>query len=127
MEKLEQLTLDALRTEPSYEGATERLAQGQTIRLLHAAMGMCTESAEFLDMLKKHIFYGKPIDGPNAIEEMGDATWYQRIGCDVLETAFIEMLERNVRKLRARFPEKFMEANALNRNLDAEREILEGR
>jgi NTP pyrophosphatase (non-canonical NTP hydrolase) len=117
---------DALRTEPEYGAAVERLQDPRTVRLLHVAMGLCTEAGEFLDVLKKHIFYGKPIDDVNLVEELGDTSWYQRIGCDALEITFTEMLLRNVRKLRARFPEKFTEANANERDLDTERRILEG-
>jgi len=116
----------ALRTEPDYAACAQRLQDPDTVRLLHAAMGLATESAELVDMLKKHIFYGKPLDWANAIEEMGDASWYQRIGCDVAGVTFLEMLLINVRKLRERFPDKFTEEAALARDLDTERRILEG-
>lgn len=117
---------EALRTEPEYEGALQRLQDVRTVRLLHVAMGLATEAAEFVDMLKKHIFYGKPIDETNALEELGDVTWYERIGIDALETTYAEILERNVAKLRHRFPEKFSEEKAANRDLIGERKILEG-
>lgn len=39
-----------------------RFQNPQTIRLIHAAMGMMTETGEFMDILKRHLFYGKPID-----------------------------------------------------------------
>lgn len=114
----EGLTSDALRTEPEYAGALmARFQDPQMIRLLHAAMGMCTEAAEFLDMLKKHFFYGKAFDRVNAIEEIGDSTWYERIGCSALSIMYLEMIRRNVNKLRQRFPEKFTEADAINRNV----------
>ena len=133
-EQFEQFVRDALRTEPSrvqYEEALARLmATGRngltTLRLLHAAMGLATEAGEFLDALKKHIFYGKPIDPVNLIEEIGDSSWYERIGCDALGVAYLEMLLRNVNKLRSRFPDKFDESQALDRNLGDERKILEG-
>lgn len=59
--------------------------------------------------------------------ELGDCTWYERVGCAALEIAYLEMLERNVAKLKARFPERYSDTAAINRNLKAEREILEGR
>lgn len=123
---LESITAAALRTEPEYTAAISRLKDPNTVRLLHAAMGMCTESAELLDMLKKHIFYGKPIDKVNAVEEIGDASWYQRIGCDALSVEYAEMLLINVRKLKKRFPVQFNEHAAVNRDLDKERDVLEG-
>lgn len=118
--------LAALRTEPDYKAAMARLQNVKAVRLLHVAMGLVTEAGEFTDQLKKHIFYGKPIDEVNLIEELGDSSWYERIGTDALEIKFLDMLQRNIDKLRARFPEKFTEERAENRNLSREREILEG-
>lgn len=122
----EQFTKDALRTEPDYSQAAARLSDPRTVRLLHAAIGMATEAGEFLDMLKKHIFYGKSVDKVNAVEEIGDSTWYERIACDELQVGYLEMIAINVKKLRKRFPEKFTEQEAVNRDIAAERVVLEG-
>ena len=116
----------ALRTESyDFEVMKERLQNEVTIRLLHSAMGISTEAGELLDMLKKHIFYGKPIDFPNAKEEIGDALWYSAIAIDVLKTTLDEVMSVNIEKLKARYPEKFTSENALNRDLKKERIILE--
>jgi NTP pyrophosphatase (non-canonical NTP hydrolase) len=109
-----------------YTPVIDRLKEVHTLRLLHAAMGLCTESGEFMDMLKKHILYGKPIDRPNLQEELGDLEWYIALAIDELTTTFGVVFELNINKLRARYPNKFTEHDALNRNLDKEREILEG-
>ena len=125
---LEKFVWAATRTEPSpyeYAKAFNRLADERTIRLLHAAIGLCTEAGEFLDALKKHIFYGKSLDLVNLKEELGDSSWYERIALDALEVRYLDMLQTNVDKLYARFPEKFAEDKALNRDLEKEREILE--
>ena len=121
----ESLTEDALRTEPDYTGALFRLQDKRTIRLLHAAMGMATEAGEFLDMLKKYVYYGKPLDTVNAIEEIGDSTWYERIACDELDVEYLEMVAINIRKLKKRFPDKFSETHAIKRNTAAERRQME--
>lgn len=126
--EMEHFVQDALRTEPTeaqYRVAIERLSNMEMIRLLHVAMGLATEAGEFVDQLKKHIFYGKPIDRVNLSEELGDTTWYERIGVDVLKDRYHAMLVRNVDKLKKRFPEKFSEEKATNRDLPAERSILE--
>jgi hypothetical protein len=102
-----------------------RMSDPQTIRLMHGAMGLCTESAELLDMLKKHIFYGKPLDFVNAAEEVGDNQWYAGLIIDVLKTTMDEILSCNINKLALRYPEKFTDHHAINRNVDAERELLE--
>lgn len=126
--EMDRMVDDAVRTEPNrggYATAHARLADVRTLRLLHVAMGLCTEAGEFVDQLKKHIFYGKTLDKVNLIEELGDSSWYERIACDALEIGYLDMLERNIAKLRARFPEKFSEERAQTRDLVKERVILE--
>ncbi len=96
-----------------------------TERLLHAGIGMATEAGEFLDALKKSVFYGKELDRTNLKEELGDLLWYIAIAMDALETDFDTEMRRNIAKLRARYGEAFSETAAEQRDLDAEREILE--
>lgn len=95
-------------------------------RLLHAAIGMTTESGEFIDAIKKYLFYGKQLDKTNLKEEIGDLLWYIAIACDALETTIGAEMYRNINKLRQRYPMQFNEHDAMNRDLDAERGILEG-
>lgn len=122
----ENYVQNVLRSEsPVTNELRNRLQNEDTIRLLHAAMGMATEAGEFLDMLKKHIFYGKPMDFVNAKEEVGDQMWYAGLAIDVLKTTFNEVLTVNINKLKARYPEKFTEEAAINRDLTTERNILE--
>lgn len=102
-----------------------RLTDPDTIRLIHAAMGMVTESAELMDMIKKHIFYGKPLDIVNAIEELGDNQWYVGLAVDVLRTTVNEIMTVNINKLKLRYPEKFNEKDAVDRDVVAERVLLE--
>jgi NTP pyrophosphatase (non-canonical NTP hydrolase) len=97
----------------------------KNIRLLHALMGLTTEAGESLDALKKHLFYGKPLDEVNLKEEMGDLFWYLAIMADTLGVSFEEIQERNIEKLKARYGEKFTDEKAINRNLETERSILE--
>lgn len=104
-----------------------RLSEPKIIRLLHASIGLTTESGEFIDALKKYIFYGKPIDEVNLAEELGDLFWYIGLACDELGVDFESVWEKNIAKLKARYPEKFTEKAALNRNLNKERGILEGK
>lgn len=107
---------------------TENISDKQKmIDLQHAALGMVTESAEFADMLKKHLFYGKPLDEVNLAEEIADNLWYCAMALRALGTDFETAMERNIAKLKARYPEKFTEELAENRNLDKERAILEGK
>lgn len=94
-------------------------------RLIHAAMGMQTESAEFTDALKKAIFYGKTLDVPNLKEELGDLLWYVSIAMDELGTSYEQEMARVNKKLKERYHEKFTTEKAINRDLQKERKILE--
>jgi len=97
----------------------------KTQDLIHASMGLVTEAGEFQDMLKKHLYYGRKLDEVNLKEEIGDTLWYCAIALNALGTDFETVMQTNIDKLKARFPEKFTEDNANSRNLDKEREILE--
>jgi NTP pyrophosphatase (non-canonical NTP hydrolase) len=93
--------------------------------VLHAAMGLCTESAELLDALKKNMFYGKELDVVNLEEELGDLMWYMAYLLRELDLDFSRILQNNIDKLMIRYPEKFDQAKALDRDLDSERKELE--
>jgi hypothetical protein len=94
-------------------------------RLLHGTMGVDTESGELTDSLKKHMFYGKPLDLVNINEEIGDLLWYIALICNECNFSFEDIMKRNIDKLKARYPEKFTSEKALNRDLETERKILE--
>lgn len=95
-------------------------------RLLHAAVGCVTESGEMLDALKKHMYYGKHLDIVNVLEEAGDILWYLAILFDELDTDFATEQRRVIEKLKSRFPDKFTVKNAFERDINAERKVLEG-
>ena len=97
----------------------------QNPRILHAAIGLVTESGELIDAIKKSMFYGKPLDIVNIKEEAGDMLWYLAILFDEIDTDFETEQARVIAKLKQRFPDKFTQANAADRDLVAERAILE--
>ena len=76
-------------------------------RLLTAAVGMSAESGEFIEVVKKMIFQGKPVNEENLFHlkrELGDVMWYVAQACMALDTTFDEIVEMNVEKLKARYP-----------------------
>ena len=79
---------------------------------IHMALGMVTEAGELADIFKKNLAYKKPIDWINAREEVGDIMWYLVNFCSMNGFDLEEILERNIAKLKARYPEKFTEENA---------------
>ena len=76
-------------------------------RLLTAGVGINAEGGEFLEIVKKMIFQGKPWNQDNRehlIIELGDIMWYVAQACMALGISFDEVLERNVKKLEKRYP-----------------------
>jgi NTP pyrophosphatase (non-canonical NTP hydrolase) len=92
---------------------------------VHMIFGMLTEIGELADIFKKNLAYKKEIDWINVKEEVGDLMWYTANFCKANEFDLEKILETNIDKLIARYPEKFTEEKANNRDLDAEREVLE--
>lgn len=92
----------------------------------HMLFGMLTELGEITDVFKKYLAYEKDIDWVNVKEEIGDLMWYIAGFCNINDLDLEEILQTNIDKLRARYPEKFNTDKALNRDLNKERGILEG-
>lgn len=119
---------NAIKTESNdFDAIAARLADPSKIRILHSLIGLATEVGELQDAVKKHVFYGKPLDTVNLAEEMGDVFWYLAILSDALGAPFEGIMEKNIAKLKARYGDKFTETAALNRDLDTERKILEAK
>ena len=76
-------------------------------RLLTAGVGINAEGGEFLEIVKKMVFQGKPWDDHNRehlIIELGDLLWYVAQATQALGVSFEEVIERNVSKLEKRYP-----------------------
>ena len=97
----------------------------RAINIIHAIIGMATESGELLEMFYKTVFNDAAFDDVNASEEVGDTMWYQALLIRALGTTFDSEQRGNIAKLRARFPNAFTEYDANNRDLFMEREVLE--
>ena len=92
----------------SFDGRLFELSKDVKIeRLLTAAVGISAEGGEFLEIVKKIAFQGKPYDEASLNHlkiELGDVLWYVAQACMALDTTFDEILEMNVDKLKARYP-----------------------
>jgi len=78
-----------------------------THRALTAALGLCAESGEFTEIIKKIVFQGKPVNQENLFHlkrELGDIMWYVAQACMALDVSIDEVIEMNVDKLKARYP-----------------------
>ena len=75
--------------------------------LLTGAVGMSAEGGEFMEIVKKCIFQGKPLDDDtkfHAKRELGDIMWYWINSCRALGLDPNEVVAENVRKLESRYP-----------------------
>ena len=76
-------------------------------RLLTAGVGINAEGGEFLEIIKKMVFQGKPWNDDNRehlIIELGDLLWYVAQATQALDISFEEVIETNIKKLERRYP-----------------------
>ena len=93
--------------------------------IVHGILGVATEGVELVQALAKSMQSGEEIDLVNIKEEMGDVFWYLAILANRLGVSFEDVQETVIKKLRHRFPDKFSNEKANDRDLDGERQILE--
>lgn len=83
--------------------------------LLNGVMGLCGESGEAIDIVKKHMFHGHPLDKEALKKELGDIAWYLAETAYALDMPLEDILKTNIEKLKQRYPEGFSESNSINR------------
>ena len=83
--------------------------------LINGVMGLCGESGEAIDIVKKHLHQGHELDREKLIKELGDIAWYLAETATALDVSLEEVLERNIEKLRSRYPEGFSTERSVNR------------
>ena len=106
--------VDGVTSHPSkdYKSFLESIeyldGEGSNIhRLLTAAVGISAEGGEFMEIVKKMLFQGKPWSHDNRehlIIELGDVLWYVMQACKALHVSLDEVIEGNVEKLKKRYP-----------------------
>lgn len=85
--------------------------------VLNGCLGLAGESGEVLDMVKKWVFHEKELDKDHLKKEIGDVMWYVAMLCESFGFSLDEILQMNVDKLRARYPEGFDPEKAEERYL----------
>ncbi len=83
--------------------------------LMNSVMGLCGESGEAIDLVKKHIFHGHPLNREKLIAELGDVAWYIAEAATALDVDLEEILQGNIDKLKKRYPEGFSVEKSINR------------
>ncbi len=83
--------------------------------LMNALMGLCGESGEAIDLMKKHLYQGHDLDREKLIKELGDVAWYLAEAATGLGVDLSEIMQRNLDKLHARYPQGFDTNRSQNR------------
>lgn len=95
------------------------------VEVLHGIIGIITESSELAEALVNAVHSGAPLDMVNLSEECGDVLWYMACILRHTNKSFHDLQVQNIAKLRKRYPNGFLAYDALNRDLGAERSVLE--
>lgn len=105
-----------------YQVAAMRTAQTDKFSandlLLNSALGLCGESGEVADLVKKHRFQGHDIDLEHVAKELGDISWYLAVGAYAIGYDLETILRMNKEKLEARYPDGFSSDRSLHRAKD---------
>ena len=103
-----------------YQAAALRTAQTDKLTasdiLLNSALGLCGESGEVADLLKKYHFQGHNLDLDHVAKELGDVAWYLAVGAYAIGFDLETILQMNVDKLKARYPDGFSTDRSLHRD-----------
>lgn len=82
--------------------------------LINSVMGLCGESGEAIDIVKRWLAQGHELDKEHLAKELGDIAWYLAEAATALDIPLEDILQTNIDKLKKRYPEGF----------EAERSIL---
>lgn len=75
--------------------------------LINSVMGLCGESGEAIDIVKKWMAHGHELDKDHLAKELGDIAWYLAEAATALDMDLEDILQANIEKLRKRYPEGF--------------------
>lgn len=93
----------------------DRAYTGHELMLVWTAMGLAGESGEVADTIKKAVFHQHGIDRAELIKELGDVCWYVAGLCSILDVDLSTVMERNIAKLRVRYPDGYSSADSAAR------------
>ena len=83
--------------------------------LMDSALGLCGESGEVADLLKKHLMQGHPFDREKFAKELGDVAWYLAEAATALGMDLETILQMNIEKLKRRYPDGFNVEKSIHR------------
>ena len=75
--------------------------------LINSVMGLCGESGEAIDIVKKWLAQGHELDKEHLMKELGDTAWYLAEAATALDLPLEQILQANIDKLKKRYPDGF--------------------
>lgn len=111
---------------PTHPTGEKRERIEQCCRLFHGICGIFTETGECCEEMTRFIDDGGVLNVENLKEEMGDLLWYINLVLATLGTNIVDVAEKNIAKLKARYPGHFDDKLAIERNIPAEQQALTG-
>ena len=92
-----------------------RITRPDENKLVISALGLNGEAGEYSELVKKHLFHGHPLDVDACAKELGDILWYLFDAADAIGITEEEIAQRNIDKLRKRYPNAFNTERSMNR------------
>lgn len=86
--------------------------------LINGVMGLCGESGEAIDIVKKHIAHNHKLDKEHLAKELGDIAWYLAETATALGYSLEDIFKMNIEKLKKRYPDGFDSEKSINRKED---------
>ena len=83
--------------------------------LINGVMGLCGESGEAIDIVKKWLSQGHELDKEKLAKELGDIAWYLAETATALDLKLEDIFEANIEKLKKRYPEGFDPQRSIHR------------
>lgn len=86
--------------------------------LINGVMGLCGESGEAIDIVKKHIAHNHKLDKEHLAKELGDVAWYLAETATALGYSLEDIFKMNIDKLKKRYPDGFDSEKSIHRRDD---------
>lgn len=86
--------------------------------LMNGVLGLCGESGECADLVKKCFYQGHVLDRQHLAKELGDVAWYLAITAMAIGYDLSTVLQMNVEKLKKRYPDGFTPENSIHRKAE---------
>ena len=111
--KINDYQVEAMRTA---NGMNQQInLSGKNSLLLNGVMGLNGEAGECVDIVKKSLFQGHPLDKEHLAKELGDVAWYLAITAQAIDYPLAEIFQLNINKLENRYPDGFDKEKSIHR------------